>query len=458
MLLSDLILGIDIGSSKICAIIAEIKDGKPHIIGTGVVTQGVRKGIRKGIVTNIDYAAQSIKSALNDARRVAGANISRAIITVSGAYTKGVNSSGIVNIPQNEIGIKEINRVMQTALYNANILNEYEVIHVLPNSFTVDEQEHIDDPIGMNGSRLEVSCHIITAQKSTLNNLKKAINGAGVEIENIVLSGYASSIATLNDDEKELGVAVVDLGDTSCNMILHIGNSLKQNEFLAVGSNHITNDLSISLHTPIVAAEKTKIEYGSLIDSEESKGKLIELPTMGDSQIKQQFSLSLIQNIIAARVEETLILLNKMIDKSHYKEQLGGGIVLTGGYTKLTGIRDVAANIFDNIPVRVAKPKELDGVFDNLKDPAYSAAIGLILYGAGWFTNYEIDSEKRLRYTNEESAQKERESHKEVDGIQLEAPLKREEIGKDLSQITIRKEDGGDNAFKKFYRWVTQLF
>jgi len=458
--LSDLILGIDIGSSKICAVIAEIKNGRPHIIGTGVVTQGVRKGIRKGVVTNIDYAAQSIRNALNDARRVAGASISKAIVSVSGAYTKGINSSGIVNIPQNEITIKEINRVMQTALYNSNILNEYEIIHVLPNSFTVDEQDNIDDPIGMNGSRLEVSCHIITAQKSSLNNLKKAIKAAGVDIENIVLSGYASSIAVLNDDEKELGVAVVDMGDTSCNMVLHIGSSIKQNEFLAVGSNHITNDLSISLHTPIVAAEKTKIEYGSLLDSEESKGKLIELPTMGDSHITQQYSLSLIQNIIAARVEETLILLNKMIDKSHYKEFLGGGIVLTGGYTKLGGLREVAGEIFDNIPIRVAKPKELDGVFDNLKDPAYSCVIGLILYGAGKFTDYEIDSEKKLRYNSEKSGEEgRRESGKDGgESSGLPPALVKEELGKDLSHITIKKSGAEDGLFKKSYRWITQLF
>lgn len=457
--MNDLILGIDVGSSKICAVIAEIKDGRPHIIGTGVVTQGVRKGIRKGIVTNIDYAAQAIKSALNDARRVAGTTVSKAIVSVSGAYTKGINSGGIVNIPQNEITIREINRVMQTALYNSNILNEYEIIHILPNSFTVDDQENIDDPIGMNGSRLEVSCHIITAQKSSLNNLKKAIKAAGVEIENIVLSGYASSIAVLNDDEKELGVAVVDMGDTSCNMVLHIGRSIKQNEFLAVGSNHITSDLSISLHTPLVAAEKTKIEYGNLLDNGESKGKLIELPTMGDSHISQQYSLSLIQNIISARVEETLILINKMLEKSHYREFLGGGIVLTGGYTKLNGLREVASEIFDNIPVRIAKPKELDGVFDNLKDPAYSCVIGLILYGAGKFTEYEIDSEKKLRYRSEKSSE---ERVKEDGGgseySSLPPALAKEGIGKDLSHIAIKQKSTGDNIFKKSYRWITQLF
>ncbi|MFP4332561.1 MAG: cell division protein FtsA [Campylobacterales bacterium] len=456
--MSDVVLGIDIGSSKICAVIAEIKDKKPHIIGTGIVTHGVRKGIRKGIITNIDYAATAIKSAVNDARRVAGTSVSEAIVSVSGAYCKGTNSRGIVNIPQNEIGIREINRVMQTAVYNSTPLNEYEVIHVLPNSFTVDEQENIDDPIGMNGSRLEVEVHIITAQKSTLNNLKKAVKAAGIEIKNLVLSGYASSIATINEDEKELGVAMVDLGDTSSNLAVHVGNSIKYNDFLAVGSNHITNDLSISLHTPIVAAEKTKIEYGTLKDGEESKGKLIELPLMGDNQIKQQFSLSLIQNIISARVEETLILVNKLIERSGQKELLGGGIVLTGGYTKLEGIREVASEIFDHLPVRVAHPRELEGVFEALKDPSFSCSIGLILYGSGYFTNYELDYYKNLRSNNEMNEKHELKEERS-EPPRLDELLPKKEHGGDLSNIPkIKNTEGQDGVFSKFYRWITQLF
>ncbi len=176
-------------------------------------------------------ASKSIKNALSDAKRVAGTEFVSAIVSISGAYTKSLNSSGIVNIPNKEVGLKEINRVMQTSLYNANIPNEYEVLHTLPYNFKVDDQDFIEDPLGMNAARLEVETHIITTQKSNLNNLRKAVKAAGVDVDNIVLSGYASAIATLNSDEKELGAAVVDMGGSTCNLVIHSGNSVRYNDF-----------------------------------------------------------------------------------------------------------------------------------------------------------------------------------------------------------------------------------
>ncbi|MDE6958201.1 MAG: cell division protein FtsA, partial [Helicobacter apodemus] len=241
------ILGIDIGSTKICAIIATSKDNVPHIIGTGCHKS---QGLKKGSITNIEQASRAIKNAVNDAKRVAGTTIDKAVISISGVYTRSVNSSGIVNIPNNEIGIKEINRVIQTALYNASIPSEYEVIHILPYNFKLDEQDFIDDPMGMTGGRLEVFVRIVTVQKSSLGNLRKAVKAAGVEIENIVLSAYASSIAVLSEDEKELGVACIDMGGSTCELMIHAGNSMRYNDFLGVGSNHITNDLAMALHTP----------------------------------------------------------------------------------------------------------------------------------------------------------------------------------------------------------------
>ena len=240
-----MILGIDIGSSKICAIIAEKNDEGIHIIGAGISKS---QGLKKGIITNIELASKSIRNALNDAKRVAGTHLEKAIISISGAYTKSIDSYGVVNIPGKEIGIREINRVMQMADHNANIPIEYEKLHILPYNFKVDDQEFIDDPLGMNGTRLEVQTHIITAQKSSLSNLKKAVISAGVEIENIVLNGYASSIAVLNEDERELGVAVIDIGGATCNLVIHAGNSIRYNDFLGIGSNNITSDLSMALH------------------------------------------------------------------------------------------------------------------------------------------------------------------------------------------------------------------
>ncbi len=449
------ILGIDIGTTKICAIIAEVKEGEPHIIGTGITKS---QGLKKGAVTNIEQASRAIKAALNDAKRVAGTNISKAIVSISGAYTRSLNSNGIVNIPNNEIGIKEINRAMQTAIYNANILNEYEVLHVLPYNFKVDDQDFIEDPLGMNGSRLEVSAHIVTAQKSSLNNLKKAIKAAGVEIENIILSSYASAIAVLNNDEKELGVVCIDMGGSTCELMVHTGNSMRYNDFLGVGSNHITNDLSMALHTPLSAAEKVKTEYGSLVRSDDNGGDMIELPVIGDDSSTHQVALDIVQNVIYARAEETLMILAKSLEKSELKDLIGAGIVLTGGMTKLEGLRELASAIFDNIPARIAKPKDMDGLFENLKDPSYATAIGLILYGAGYFTNYEIDSEKKVRFNAEKNDNLQNLSTEHKD-THTEAEEDRVKIRHDLSKIAeVRTKEGAGEKVSKFWTWVRHMF
>lgn len=451
-------MGIDIGSTKICTIIAEVRDEVPHIIGTGVARS---QGLKKGVITNIELASKAIKASINDAKRVAGTTISKATVSLSGAYTKSLNSTGIVNIPNNEISIKEINRVMQTALYNANILNEYDVLHVLPYNFKVDEQDFIDDPMGMNGSRLEVSVHIVTAQKSSLNNLKKSIKAAGVEIENVVLSAYASSIAVLNSDEKELGVCCIDMGGSTCDLMVHAGNSMRYNDYLGVGSNHITNDLSMALHTPLGAAEKVKIEYGSLAKSSDFGGDLIELPIIGDETQTHQVSLEIVHNVIYARAEETLMILAKSLEKSMLKDSLGAGIVLTGGMTKIEGIRELASVIFDNLPCRIAKPLEIDGLFEDTKDQAYSTAVGLILYASGMYTNYEIDSEKSIRFNTNRPHD---DDIKPLENIQIpsESMEMRQEstIRNDLSSIAdIEKgRKNSSNKFNDFKKWLSKLF
>ena len=394
--MSTTVLGIDIGSTKICAIIAQKNsDGDIKILGAGIAKS---QGLKKGIITNIDLASNSIKNALNDAKRVAGTQYETVIVSISGAYTKSVESTGVVNIPGLDIGIKEISRAMQMADHNANIPNEYEKLHILPFNFKVDDQEFIDDPLGMNGSRLEVHAHIITVQKSSISNLAKAAKLAGVKIDNIVLSGYASAIAVVNEDERELGVVVVDMGGATCDMIIHAGNSLRYNDYLGVGSNNITNDLSTALHTPLTAAEKMKIKYGTLNNN---SSELIELPVIGDDGSTHEVSLDIISNVIYVRVEETLMILAKMLEDSGYRDQVGAGVVLTGGLTKIANIRELATAIFDNLPTRVAKPREMDGLFETLRDPSYSTALGLVLYGGGHFTPYEIDSNKNLRYKDE---------------------------------------------------------
>ncbi|WP_310441635.1 cell division protein FtsA [Sulfurimonas sp.] len=451
--MSRTVLAIDIGSTKICAIIAEIdNDNSISITGAGV---SKAQGLKKGSITNIELASRSIKSALNDAKRVSGSEVKTAIVSISGAYTKSLNSSGIVNIQNKEVSFKEIERVMQTSLYNANIPNEYEVLHALPYNFKVDDQDFIEDPLGMNASRLEVDTHIITTQKSNLNNLKKAVRGAGVEVENIVLTGYASSIATLNDDEKELGVALIDMGGNTSNIIIHSGNSLRYNDFLGVGSNHVTSDLSMALHTPLNIADSVKLNYGSLLTP---SNDLIELPIIGDEYTTHEVSLEVVHNVVYARVEETLMILAQFIENSGLKDKIGAGVVLTGGFSQMEGIRELAVATFGSIPVRLAKPKEMYGLFDNLRSPEYSSAVGLVMYAASPYTQYEIDVNKRVRHSNEVFTEQSTINLTEEQDIPTPQLHNEKKVG--MISIGLKKEKKGDEAgaFSKFWNWATQLF
>jgi len=466
--LSDTILAIDIGSTKICAIIAEISDSNEVTIQGHGITKS--QGIKKGAITNIELASKSIKKAINDAKRIAGSNITSATVSISNAYAKSLNSTGIVNIPHKDISIKEINRVMQTALYNANVPNEYEVVHVLPYNFRVDDQDFIEDPFGMNASRMEVDVNIIMTQKSNLSNLKKAVRSAGVEINGIVLSGYASAIATMDDDEKELGVAVIDLGGQTSNLVIHTGNSIRYNDFLGVGSNHITNDLSMALHTPLQIAENVKVRHGNLV---ESSNEVIELPIIGDEENRNGVSLEIVHSVIFSRVEEALMILAKSLEKSALKEQIGAGIILTGGMTKLKGIRELAQAIFSGMPVRVGYPENVNGLFDELKDPAFSTVVGLLLYKAGGHTQYEIDFQQELLHSktvheenlsdlkigNTINTREESSITKSIKEVQRE--IKHND---DLDDNIISFDDLPDlghdnnNPFKKLANWARQLF
>jgi len=458
--LSETVLAIDIGSTKICAIIAEVSDAGVQIEGHGV---SKAQGIKKGAITNIDLASKSIKKAVDDAKRIAGSNISSATVSISSSYAKSLSSTGVVNIPQKEISIKEISRLMQTALYNAKVPSEYEVIHVLPYNFRVDEQDMIEDPFGMNASRMEVDVNIIMTQKSNLTNLKKAIRSAGVEIEGVVLSGYASAISAMNADERELGVAVIDLGGQTSSLVIHAGNSIRYIDFLGVGSNHITNDLSMALHTPLQVAEDVKVRYGNLI---ETSNEVIELPIIGDEENKNGVSLDIVHNVIFSRVEEALTLLAKSLEKSNLKDQLGAGVILTGGMTQIKGIRELAQSVFPAMPIRIASPNNIDGLFDELKNPAFSTVIGLLKYKAGEHTQYEIDFQEELLHTKGEI-----QDENDITDIDMRNALDREENKKRKKKKTtndhiepidfdsLPKLEGDSNSwFNKMLNWIKQLF
>ena len=394
--MSAKILGIDVGSVKICAAIAELNNsGGVKIIA---ISSCESKGLKKGSITNIELAANSIKSAVDDVVRIAGTNYDRVIVSLSGKDIQNIEANNAINMPEKEVNLAQISRLLEDVEYRVKIPSEYEIIHTLPYNFKLDEQENIEDPLGMNGNRLEVDTHIIAAQRSSVINLRKAVEKAGLKADNIVLAAYASAIATLNEDEKSLGAALIDMGGATCNMIVHAGNSMRYADFLGVGSVSITNDISAIIHTPISKAEDVKLKLG---DIKRQGLEKVLLPDIGDEDELRQTDVNIIAEVVFARVNETLLLLAEMLNNSGYAHLCGAGVVLTGGMTKLEGLRELATLIFNNMSVRIAKPIDIEGLDNDYKDPAYSCAIGLCLYGAGKFTPYEKDSEHKMRYKGE---------------------------------------------------------
>jgi cell division protein FtsA len=436
------ILAVDIGSSKTTALIADNSDNLT-ISGIGIAKS---KGIKKGIITNIEEASKSIKQAVNDAKRVAGIELNKALVSISSAYTKSIKSYGIVNVPNKEVSIKEINRAINSAMINAAIPNDYIPIQAIPYNFKLDDSSEIEDPVGMSGSRLEVTLHIIIAQKSGLDNLKKAFKQAGIEIDKIVNAGYASALAVLKEDEKELGVAVMDIGAATCDIAIFINKALCYTDYLPIGSHHITHDLSIALHTTLKDAENIKLNFENYVNNSED---LIEISVIGNESEKQKASISTITQVISARVEETFLLLNKKLDESKLKEKIGTGIVLTGGFTNFYNVRSIASNFFEGLPVRIGYPKEIEGLMENLKAPEFSTIIGLILYANGENSKYEKDSNQNFHSLdlsenipskNELFEKKDEKEEKEV-----------------LAEIP-KKSKNTANPIKKFINWINNLF
>lgn len=455
------ILGLDVGSVNVIATIAKIDNDSFSVCGIGKTKTS---GLKKGIVTNIEKAALSIRKAVNEAKKSAGTRPDRVVVSISGAYAKSVPSQGIVSIPGDEITINEIKRAMQMAKDNARLEKDQIILHVLPYEFKVDGQEFIEDPIGMSGSRLEVCAHVITAEENSVRNLLKATQMAGLKIDSMVLSGYASAISTLSKDEKELGVALIDIGGATSDLIVHHGNSIRYNSVVPFGSLNITMDLSHALSTPLKDAEELKLSYTKLLND---GVKELKLPTIGETSSSHIANLDIVTNVIYARIEEILLLLVNDLENSGYLKNglLGAGIVLTGGTAKLDDIRNLTSLVFDNIPVRVAKPRMVAGLYEISEDPENACSLGLCLYGAGEFTAYEIDSNGELKYKDNDV----KNIAKQIDslddfqpsqsrGTESENKLdeKIERFPIDISKISQNKEEIG--ILTKFKNWVTQLF
>lgn len=392
------ILAIDIGTTNIVTVVARNDfDNRINILGVG---NNQTNGIEKGLITDIQHVGEIIKKSVEDAKKNAEASIDEVYISFSASSTRNVFSKGAVNIPNGIITEKEIYQVMKMAHYNANIVPDYEAIHVFPISFKVDDSGEFSNPLNMNASRLEVSAYIVTAKKTAITNIKSALKLAGIENSTFVLHGYAAALATVNDEQKKFGVAVLDIGSGTSDLIIYKGNSIIYSDFLPVGSLSITNDLSIMLHTPPIAAETVKVKYGSLIptdDNDENAIRKIQVPLIGNEQETKEVSVDMIQTIIHARAEETLIFLSNKLKMSGLSDKIGAGIILTGGMSQLEGIDELASMIFGTIPIKVANPKNIKNGYIDFDNPMMSTTVGLLLYGLDLNPTFELDSNQRLR-------------------------------------------------------------
>jgi cell division protein FtsA len=375
------IVGIDVGTTKVCTVVAQVQEnGTANILGVGLTPS---KGLDKGVVVNIDDAVASIATSIEKAERLSGYRIGTAFVGVSGRHITSLNSSGVVAIGRsdNEITRNDIARAVDAAQAVA-IPTQREVIHVIPRAYVVDGQEGIRNPVGMSGYRLEVQTHIITGEVMAIQNLIKSVQKAGVEIDDLVLQPLASGEAVLTPEDTDRGVVLVDIGGGTTDIAVFIQGTIWHTCVIPVGGNHFTNDLVYVLHTPYNTAEYLKLKYGSAIadDSGQDDEDLIDIDSLAVGE-KQQISRSMINQVIQARAEQIVELIYNEIRRSGYEGLLPAGIVLTGGTSMLPRLDELVRDML-GMPVRVGVPNNLSGLADSLDSPPYSTSVGLLRWGA----------------------------------------------------------------------------
>jgi len=374
---SSIIAGLDIGTSSIKVVVGERKPtGGVDIIGVG---SSPSRGLRKGVVVNIEGTVSAIGRAVAQAETMAGCEVGNVFATISGSHLRSQNSHGIVAIKNQEVSHLDIERVIDAAKAVAIPLDR-EIVHVLPQEFVIDEQDGVRDPIGISGVRLEARVHIITGAIASAQNIVKCANRCGLTVQDIVAAPIASAKAVLSQEEQELGVLLLDIGGGTCSISVFHAGAIKFTSVLAVGGNHITNDIAAGLRTPLAAAERIKCEYGTAVTAGVSKADIIEVPSVG-GRAPRVLSKLVLAEIIEPRTSEIFSLIQKEIAKAGCQDLLTSGVVITGGSASLPGITQVAEHAF-NLPVRVGTPEAVGGLLDLIKDPEYAAAVGLVLHGA----------------------------------------------------------------------------
>jgi len=372
----EIVVGLDIGTTKICAIVGEISDEGIDIIGIGTHPS---KGLRKGVVVNIESTVGSIRRAIEEAEAMAGTEISHVYTGIAGGHIKGFGSRGVVALKDKEVREADIARVIEQAK-TVNIPVDREVIHVLPQEFIVDDQGGIKEPLGMAGYRLEAKVHIVTGAVASAQNIVKCANKTGLNVADIVLQPLASSEAVLTDEEKELGVCLVDIGGGTTDIAIFAGGSIVHTAVIALGGNNLTNDIAVGLRTPVHEAERIKQKYGCSMASMVDKQDMIEVPSVGGRE-PRVMGRQILSEILEPRVEEIFQLVHREIERNGFAEMLTSGVVITGGSTLLPGMNELAEEVM-GVPVRRGTPRGIGGLVDVVKSPIYATGVGLVVYGA----------------------------------------------------------------------------
>ncbi len=373
----DIVVGLDIGTTKIAIIVAQRRPGgKVDIIGIG---SHPSEGLRKGVVINIEATVNSIQAATEEAELMAGCEISEVYAGIAGSHIKGFNSHGIVAVKNKEVTPKDVERVIDAARAVA-IPMDREILHILPQEYMVDDQDGIREPLGMSGVRLEAKVHIVTGSVTSAQNIVKSANRVGLNVADIVLEPIASSEAVLSQEEKELGVAMVDIGGGTTDITIFHAGAVKHTAVLPLGGSHVTNDVAAGLRTPSSAAEDVKCRYGCALSSMVDASETIEVRSTGGRE-PRVIPRQVLTEIVEARMEEILNLVHRELIRSGFDEFLSAGVVLTGGSSTLEGCADLGERIFD-MPVRVGYPSGVGGLVDVVNSPKYATGVGLVLYGA----------------------------------------------------------------------------
>jgi len=372
----NLIVGLDIGTSKVVAIVGELNPpGEIEIIGLG---SHPSRGLKKGVVVNIESTVQSIQRAVEEAELMAGCQIHSVYAGIAGSHIRSLNSHGIVAIREKEVVASDVERVIDAARAVA-IPADQKILHIIPQEFVIDNQEGIQEPVGMSGVRLEAKVHMITGAVSAAQNIVKCVRRCGLEVDDIILEQLASSYSVLTDDEKELGVCMVDIGGGTTDIAVFTEGSIRHTAVIPIAGDQVTNDIAVALRTPTQYAEEIKIKYACALRQLASPDETIEVPSVGDRP-PRRLARQTLAEVVEPRYEELLSLVQAELRRSGFEDLIAAGIVLTGGSSKMDGLVELAEEIF-HIPVRLGIPQYVSGLVDVVRNPIYATGVGLLLFG-----------------------------------------------------------------------------